>query len=76
MRRSWLVAGASCIFALLGASHAVSTPATGEPDGTQRSTVPFDSKSIPPARQPIIIAVGEASHISRVPHPYAHFADG
>jgi erythromycin esterase len=62
MRGSWLIAGASCIFALLGASHAVSTPATGEPDGTQYSTVPFDSKSISAARQPIIIAVSEASH--------------
>jgi erythromycin esterase-like protein len=62
MRRSWLVAGASCIFALLGASHAVNALATGEPDGAQYSTVPFDSKSIPRARQPTIIAVGEASH--------------
>ena len=30
--------------------------------GRSYSTVPFDANSIPPARQPIIIAVGEASH--------------
>lgn len=62
MSGNWLTVGASCIFALFGASNAVSTPAAGGPDGTQYSTVPFDSRSIPPARQPIIIAVGEASH--------------
>lgn len=34
----------------------------GQLRGTPYSTLPFDAKSIPPARQPIIIAVGEASH--------------
>jgi erythromycin esterase-like protein len=50
-----LAAIASCIFALLGASNAVSTAAAQRP-------LPFDSSSIPPSRQPIIIAVSEASH--------------
>ncbi len=62
MRGNWLAVGASSIFVLLGASHAVNTPAAGGSGGMQYSTVPFDSKSIPPARLPIIIAVGEAAH--------------
>ena len=58
----WFVAGAICIFAFHGASHRFSAPAVAKSGRTQYSTVAFESKSIPPARQPILIAVGEASH--------------
>ena len=62
MRGNRLVVVGISIFASLGASNAVSTPAAVGRRGTQYSTLPFDSNSIPPASQPIIIAVGEAAH--------------
>lgn len=62
MKGSRLAVGVGCIFAVSGMSNAVSTPPLRRVSGTQYSTMPFAANSIPPARQPIIIAVGEASH--------------
>lgn len=62
MKRNWTGVASSCIFALLGAGIVVGAPGTGGPAAAQSSVLPFVAKSIPPLRQPTIIAVGEASH--------------
>jgi len=57
----WLGVAATCIFAFAAAGGAAGVGTAG-PDAGSGNVLPFAASSIPASHQPIIIAVGEASH--------------
>jgi len=59
--RKWLGMAATCVFAFAAAGAAAGVGAAG-PDAGSGNVLLFAASSIPASHQPIIIALGEASH--------------